>query len=176
MRLLPPRSLLWHGACRFPAKQAPRSLGMSPQGQIQRFPTTRLNGGRPLEKATFAGPDRNGRGAPSTAVRRIGADRQGSTLSRRSRCASGAASRRTEPKRYVFPIAGIAAAIIGPGGRSLAAGDIFFIISSLVDVLGPAVIVYTRGRTGSEDASASARDAGIAVGIRLPRGTATASF
>jgi hypothetical protein len=57
-----------------------------------------LNGGCPLEKATFAGPDRNGRGAPSTAVRRIGADRQGSTLSRRSRCASGAASRRTEPK------------------------------------------------------------------------------
>jgi nucleoside-diphosphate-sugar epimerase len=59
---------------------------------------------------------------------------------------------------------------IARGGRHL------FIISSLVDVLGPAVIVYTRGRTGSEDASASARDAGIAVGIRLPRGTAAASF
>jgi hypothetical protein len=59
---------------------------------------------------------------------------------------------------------------IARGGRHL------FIISSLVDVLGPAVIVYTRGRTGSEDASASARDAGIAVGIRLPRGTAAARF
>ena len=51
-----------------------------------------------------------------------------------------------------------------------------FIIPSLIDVVGPAVIFYTRGKTGTEDASASARDAGIAVGIRLPRGTAAASF
>jgi hypothetical protein len=34
MRLLPPRSLFWHGACQFPAKQAPRSRGMSPWGHF----------------------------------------------------------------------------------------------------------------------------------------------
>jgi NAD dependent epimerase/dehydratase family len=41
-----------------------------------------------------------------------------------------------------------------------------------VYVVGPTVIVYTRGKTRFT----SARDAGIAVGILLPRRTATASF
>ena len=42
--------------------------------------------------------------------------------------------------------------------------------------MGPVVIVYTRGKTGSQDASVSARGAEIAGGTRLPRGTAAPSF